>query len=238
VFEALYAAAAVRGVLRDQVRRAPPAERPLTAEAFARFYAPLALTPLILFVSGPIATGAMSRMPCALDSLAAWPVVNGLVFTLRAVGFALNEVVVALLERPGARPALRRFTRDLAVATTVVLGAVAATPLAHLWFSHVSALPPALDLLGRVALWFAVPLPALSALQSYYQGTLLHAHRTRGITEAVAVYLAVSTALLAAGVWVQRVTGLHVNVAAMTLGTAGQVLWLRLRAGRALKATA
>jgi hypothetical protein len=236
--EAAYAGLAVRGVLRDRLRPAPPAHPPLTAAAFARFFAPLAITPLILFLSGPIVTAAMSRMPQALDSLAAWPVVSGLVFTLRATGFALNEVVVALLERPGALPALRRFTFTLAATTTLLLAVVAATPLAHLWFSGVSALPPALDLLGRTGLWLGVLLPALSALQSYYQGALLHVHRTRGITESVAAFLVVSTLLLLAGVLARSVAGLHVALAAMTLGTAGQILWLRARARRHLLAIA
>ncbi|HVP38955.1 MAG TPA: hypothetical protein VMS93_07195 [Candidatus Saccharimonadales bacterium] len=228
--EAAYAGLAVRPVLRRQVRLAPPAPTPLTAAAFLRFFAPLVLTPLILFLAGPVATGGISRMPLALQSLAAWPVANGLVFVLRSSGIALNEVVVALLERPRALPVLRRVCLAMAAATTAVLAAVAATPLAHLWFAGVSGLAPELDALAGAGLWFALLLPGLSALQSYYQGALLHVHRTRAITESVVVYVGLCTAALVAGVAAQRLCGLYVAAAAVTLGTAGQVAWLRARA--------
>jgi hypothetical protein len=236
--EAVYAGLAVHPVLKGQLRHAPAAAHPLTSGAFLRFYVPLAVTPLIMFLAGPISSAAMSRMPRALDSLAALPVVNGLVFTLRSTGFALNEVVVAMLERTGALPVLRRFALSLAAVTTLGLAAVAATPLAHLWFSDVSALPPALDRLGSTGLWLTLILPALTALQSYYQGTLLHVHRTRGITESVAFYLAATTILLGAGVLTQSLPGLHVALAAGTLGTLGQVVWLRVRASSHLKSLA
>ena len=81
-------------------------------------------------------------MPRALISLAAWPVVTGLIFMLRSLGIAFNEVVVALLDEPGAAPALRRFTGILAAGTTLALVAIAATPVAPWWFSRVSALSP------------------------------------------------------------------------------------------------
>ncbi|MBI5835973.1 MAG: hypothetical protein HZB25_01900 [Candidatus Eisenbacteria bacterium] len=228
--EAVYAGFTVQAVLRDQVRRAAPQAVPLTMPAFLKFFLPLALTPLILFLAMPIASAAVSRMPRALECLAAFPVVSGLVFTLRSLGFAFNEVVVALLERPGAVPALRRFAVGLALATTGALTAVALTPLAHLWFSHISALPPALGELARAGLGGALLMPAFSALQSLYQGTLVHVRSTRGITESVVAYLAVSSMLLAAGVVTQRFAGLPVAMAAMSVGTAAQVLWLRARA--------
>lgn len=228
--EALFAGIAVRPVLHEQLRHAPPAATPLTAAAFARFFAPLVVTPVILFLSGPITSGGMSRMPRALESLAVWPVVNGLVFALRSVGFALNEVVVAMLDRPGAARALGRFGLGLAAVGVAALLLVAGTPLSHLWFSKVSALPPELAALGGVAVWFAVLMPAISALQSCYQGSLLHAHRTRGITEAVLVYLGISTGILVAGVATQKFIGIHVAILAMTVGSGGQLLWLRLRA--------
>ena len=59
----------------------------LTFRRFLEFYIPLALTPLIMLIGMPLASGGMSRMPMALNSLAVWPVLSGLVFMLRSVGF-------------------------------------------------------------------------------------------------------------------------------------------------------
>jgi len=68
VVEAIYAAYRVRPVLRDQLRPAPAVET-LTWRAFANFYAPLALTSLIMLLLLPIGSAALSRLPNPLESL-------------------------------------------------------------------------------------------------------------------------------------------------------------------------
>jgi len=235
VGEAVYSAFAVRPVLRDRLRPAPPLAEPLTAARFWRFYLPLLVTPMIMFLSMPMMSAAMSRMPEAIPSLAVWPVLGGMVFALRSLGFALNEVVVAQLESPRPVPALRRFTILLATSTSAVLLLAAATPLGALWLGGVSALTPPLAALGGVALWLAWPMPALSTIHSWFQGALLHGHRTRGITESVVAMLAVSAAVLVAGIAWGRVSGIHVAMVAMVTGAVAQAAWLRLRARQVIR---
>jgi hypothetical protein len=236
ISEAAYAGLRVQSVLRDQVRLVAPAGQPLTLRSFLEFYVPLALTSLISFLAQPIGSAALARMPLALPSLAVWPVIMGLVFMLRSLGLAYNEVVVALLEDPALKSSLRRFTGWLALSTTGLLLLIAATPLSRLWFQQLSGLAPGLADLARIGLWVALPMPALSALQSWYQGALLHSRRTRGITEAVAVFLVTSAAIAWAGVAWGQITGLYVGLAAMVLSTAAQTAWLwqRSRAARRL----
>jgi progressive ankylosis protein len=233
--EAVYAGIRVRPVLRTQVAAAPAVTPPLTMGRFVRFYAPLSVTPLILFLAMPMVTATMSRMRRPLDSLAVWPVLNGLVFTLRSAGFALNEVVVALVERPGAVAALRSFTARLAAVVMGLLALLAATPLGVVWLARVSALPPDLVRLATRALWTALPLPALSAIQSYYQGALVHAHRTRAITESVLIYLVAMGACLWAGQTWLRVPGIFVAFVAFVLANALMVEWLRRRGAPVLR---
>jgi hypothetical protein len=187
-------------VLRDQLSVAPPVEPALTYLAFFAFYFPLVLTSLLVLLALPIGSAALSRMPQPVNSLAVWPVVTGLVFMVRGLGIALNEVVVALLDEPGSSPNLERFTWLLAAGTTLILLVVVATPLSAFWFSRVSALSPALTGLAVAGLWIALPMPALSTIQSWFQDSLLHSRRTRGITESVVVYLATSAVILIAGV--------------------------------------
>lgn len=226
VAEAIYAGLRVRRVLRERVLPAPAQDPPLTQARFMRFYMPLMVTPVLMFFAMPLTSAAMSRMPRAIDSLAAWPVIMGLVFTLRSVCFGLNEVVVAMLERPGSAPALRAFTRRLALATSAALGLMAATPLGTLWFGRVSALPPPLVELALPGLWIAFLLPAITAFQSLYQGTLVHAHATRGVTEAIVLYLITVIAVLAVGGAVPGLPGLYAGLAATTIGNAAQMAWL------------
>ena len=230
--EALFAGRAVRPVLRHELADVLPVDPPLTYPAFYQFYIPLVLTSLLSLLAQPIGSAALSRMPGALSSLAVWPVVTGLIFMARGFGLALNEVVVALLDQPDARPVLRQFTIILCVATIVILPLLAATPLSRLWFEGVSALPEDLGDLARTALWLGIPVPALITLQSWYQGQLLHSRHTRAISESVVVFLVVDAAILVAGVAGGRTIGLFVGIVGMVASTAAQTVWLGVRAHR------
>lgn len=232
--EAIYAGIAVRPVLRE-LRAAPLAGEPLTPMAFARFYAPLAVMPILMFSAMPLASAAMGRMPRTVESLAAWPALNGFVFTLRSTSFSLNEVVVSLLDRPGAAVALRRFAVRLAAAVSALIVALAFTPLGALWFEHVAGLEPALVSLAVLGLMLAAPLPWLSTFQSWYQGTVVHARRTRAITESMVVYVVVIGAVLWIGVVTQRFAGLPVAMVATALANLAQMMYLRMHAHSAMR---
>ena len=54
-------------------------------------------------------------------------------------------------------------------------------------------------LTSSLSLWLVIPLPALTALSSLFQGTLINSQRTRRITEADSLSLAAVTALLTLG---------------------------------------
>ena len=238
ISEAVYIGLAVRPVLRDDVKPAPPVVPPLVWRAFFAFYIPLALTSFISLVAQPIGSAGLSRMPDPIASLAVWPVVTGLLFLIRSLGFAFNEVVVALLDRRGMMSSLRLFTGILAVSVTAFLLLFVMTPLSEVWFGRISALPPHLAELARTGLWLTLPIPALTALQSWYQGSIVNSRRTRGITEAVVIFLVVNIALLWAGVAWGQAIGLYVGLAAFTISTAAQTTWLWWRSRPALRAVA
>jgi hypothetical protein len=227
--EALYVGVCVQPVLRDRLRPAPPVQPHLTFRAFLAFYVPLALTSLLVLLVQPIGSAALSRMPQPLESLAVWPVISGLVFMLRSLGIAYNEVVVALLDEPRSTLNLSRFAAGLAGLTTLLLVFVAATPLADFWFSRVSALSPPLAALAGGGLWLAILLPPLNAMQSWYQGAIMHQRRTRGITESVVIFLVSNGGMLWAGVVWARLPGLYVGLAALGLGNLAQTAWLWYR---------
>jgi hypothetical protein len=229
ISEAVYSWIRVRPVIRDELPRSPVVEPPLRMSAFLDFYVPLAMTSLLTLLVQPLGSAALSRMPRALASLAVWPVVSGFIFMLRSMGMAFNEVVVALLDEPGAAESLRRFAILLAGVTTTLLILLAATPLSGWWFETVSGLSPDLAELARNSVWFALLLPAFNVYQSWYQGILLHMRKTRGITEAIAISLAVSLVVLISGVSLGTFPGLYVGWAAFTLGGLAQMFWLRRR---------
>ncbi len=238
--EALYAGIAVRPVRRRDLPKAPPVAEPLRLGPFVRFYFPLVLTSLLILLSQPIGSAAMSRLPLAVTSLAVWPAITGLSFAMRSFGIAYTEVIVAGLDEPDAAPELRRFAGKLILGSTAFALALTATPLAELWLGKVSALGPELVEMGRLGLWLILPLPALTVLQSVYQGSLVHARRTRGVTEAVAIYLAVNGVLLVGWITLSggaapdstlgTTPGLFVALASMSIATLAQTIWLAWRA--------
>lgn len=232
---ALYVGLRARPIVRAQIRPAPRQSEPVTLRRFAAFYVPLALTSLISFFVSPIGSAAMSRMPEALGSLAAWPVLDGLIFMLRSPWLAYNEVVVAQLDRPGAFRALRRFAIVLGVSALFLSLVVVGTPLARLWLGDVMALPSRLASLAHQALWFTLLLPPLALLQSWYQGIIVHSRRTRGITESVVLFLVVTALVDGIGVVTQWSSGLQVSVVALVLAGLVQVGWLWYRSRSAAR---
>jgi hypothetical protein len=229
ISEAIFVGILVRPVLKHDLFQAPPVDPALTWKAFYAFYIPLALTSLISLLASPIGSAALSRMPRPLESLAVFPVVTGLTFMIRSFGIAFNEVVVALLDETGSSANLRRFTAVLAVSTTGFLLLIAATPLAGLWFSKIVGLAPELAELARKGVWIVAPLPALNAMQSWYTGAIMYGRKTRGITEAVVIYLATSAVCMVLGVWWGRTTGIYIGLVTLLLSMLTQTCWLFLR---------
>lgn len=235
--EAVYNGFRVRPVIRKYLASAPEVE-PLTWKAFYSFYLPLVMTSFITLIWQPIGSAALSRMPQAVESLAAWQVMSGLLFIFRSPGTALNEVVVALIEKQGAFRKLQRFSVWLGVIATSLQLVFIISPLSFLWFTNVSAISPSLITLASSAFWFAIPLPALSVLQSWYQGAILASKKTRSITESVTIFLTVIILVLFAGVAWGKVTGLYFGVTGMVLGVGAQVLWLFIRSRQYMRQVA
>ena len=236
VCEAAFVGYCVQPVLRDAVFPAPATGEPLGVRSFLHFYVPLALTPLITLLIQPIGAASMARMGWPLESLAAWPAVHGVVFMARSVGMAFNEVVVSLLGAPGAVPALRRFQRLLSGAAMSVLAVLALPPVARRWFGGVSGLPDEVAGICVVATALSVLMPGYAALQSLYQGALVRRRTTRPVTEAVALYFALSAGLLLVGIARQGGgrPGIYWTVASFVTAGVTQTAWLWWRSRAAL----
>jgi hypothetical protein len=236
--EAIYTGLRIRPILRNQLRSAPSVEIDLTLKTFLAFYVPLVLTAFLSFFVSPLTSAAVSRMPDALSSLAVWPVISGLIFILRSPATAYNEVVVALIDEPGALPRLRRFAAYIALGATLATLLIAATPLSDLWLTQAMAIPVHLLALGRGALPLILALPLFALLQSWFQGAIVAHKHTRGVTEAVAIYLAAIGATLGIGIFSQRLTGLYVALVALEISGLLQSAWLWYRSRPAFAAAA
>ena len=198
----------------------------LRPAAFLRFYVPLALTSLLSLVLQPIGSAAVSRMPRPLESLAAWPIVIGLVFLLRSGATAYKEVVVAVLDRPRPIAALRRFNLLLGGGILTLSILFSLTPLADVLLRYVSGLRPDLAALAGMALALGVAIPGMGVGQNWSVGYLVNARRTRHITESMIAYLVVACGVLALGVIWQRMDGLYTAMVAFSLANVVQLAWV------------
>jgi hypothetical protein len=98
--------------------------------------------------------------------------------------------------------------------STAALAAVLFTPLAKVWYRTVSGLSPDLAAFALLPGVLLVLLPFLESVLSYQRGVFVKAHRTAPISVAVAVQLAVTTA-----VFTLMVLGLK-TVGAVSIGPA------------------
>ena len=231
--EAIFAGRVVRPVLRNELALASPVEPPLTYRVFFAFYIPLVLTALLSLLAQPIGSAALGRMPQPVSSLAVWRSRDRAgIHGAAAWASRSTKWWSRCSKNPAPGPSCAGSPASSIAGTTAALLLIAATPLSRFWFQGVSALPPELAALARTGLWIALPLPALSVLQSWYQGQILHSRRTRSITEAVVIFLVVDVAILVAGVSWGGAIGLYVGLVAMVASMAAQTAWLGVRSPR------
>lgn len=226
IVEAIYSGLRVRPVLRNELPRTS-AGPPLDYRTFLRFYVPLSLTSVIFLGIRPLFTAAISRMPNPLDSLAVFPVVTGLIYLFRSPGVAYNETSIAHIGSAGSSRTLPRFARFLVIGASAAAVVVAATPLSRIWFGTITGLDESLLSLAVVGLWLACLLPAISVLQSHFQGAILYSRKTRSITVAVAIYLVATTTLLWSAIAWGTIPGIYAAIVAMTVGEILRTLWMR-----------
>jgi len=226
VAEAVYAAWIVRPIIRKILPAVQSTEPPLNRKRFLSFYVPLALSPLLGLAAQPLLTAGISRMPSTLESLAILPALNGFTFLFRSISLAFLEVVVALIERPGSYVALRSFAWRAALGLFCLQLLIIASPLAKGWFSAVSGLDKPLTELASQAVWAALPLAALGFGNSFCQGLLVHSHKTRSITQSVAMFLIVIVVGLTAGAHGDWLAGAIFAYIVYSLGQAAQFGWL------------
>ena len=199
----------------------------LTYGRIAQFYLPLALTSFIGLAVQPMLTFFMGRAPSPLESLAVFPVVNALSFIFRSLGLSYQDAAIALMGKQHEHfPELARFGMHLGLLASAGLALIAFTPLANVWFSTISGLSTELSSLAIVPTRVLVPLPAISVLLSFQRAILIQGRRTRPITVATAIEVAMIALLFIAGAWGLELVGVTAAFAAFVGGRTASNLYL------------
>jgi hypothetical protein len=226
--EALYAGWRARK-FQHEIKQAPQAETPLTLKGFSTFYIPLLLTATLSLIWQPMVSGAVSRLPSPLESLAVWSIFGGLLFLFRSPGLAYNEVVVALLEKQDGYRVLKKFSLWSSIASTFVVSLLVFTPISKIWFGDISRLPETLVPIAITAIAMSVPITVFAIYISFYQGIVVYTGKTQPIAESFVIYLLSMGAVLILGIILQSFVGIYVAVIAVTLAHLAQAIWLGYR---------
>jgi Na+-driven multidrug efflux pump len=159
-----------------------------TYRSLARFYLPLAMTPLIGLSIHPVVTFFLGHANRPLESLAVMPVLYSLTFLFRAIGLSYPEVAISLLkDGEQNRPVVRTFALQLGLALGGALTMIAFTPLNVFWFSTLSGLSPELVSMAIPPLQIMALFPALTVAIGYQRALLIDAGITLPVTLGTAV---------------------------------------------------
>jgi hypothetical protein len=188
-----------------------------------KFQIPLALSNMIYLAASPLITTALARSVNPIKDLAAWPVVNSMLFILRAPAIALPEAVIALYTSPEREKPLGQFSRGVGGALSGILLIMGITPFAGLYFTGLIGVSPALTEIAVSGAQAGILLPLMTALLYYYRGILTAQKLTLPITIGMVVELAVMAIVLFGGVHL-KISGVIAAAAALTAGIAVDAL--------------
>ena len=156
----------------------------LSYKKIMRFYYPLALATLIGLGAQPLVTAFVGKSRLAVPSLAALPVVYGLVFIIRSIGLSYHEVVITFLQRnKNNLMRLRRMTGVMFALTVCALALIVFSPASDVWFRTVSGLDGQLAGIAEKAARLMVLMPGLSILISYQRAL----HVVNGTTKFISM---------------------------------------------------
>lgn len=202
-------------------------EKNLDTRRFIQFYFPLAVMSIIFLLSQPLLTLGIARSGEPVKSLAAWPVINGLIFLFNAVALSYQEAVIALLGRNREyKTKLKRFTLGLALSLTGLTLIVGLTPLSRMWFSAVSGLSDSLLPLTRVPVIILAAVPALVTLKSWLRGQFLAEKQTGALAKSVALYTIVLFVSVFAGPLIFTITGTIFAALCLSMAQAAENIYL------------
>lgn len=142
---------------------------------------------------------------------------------------AFKEVVVSLLDRAQPLKSLWPFALYLSFLVTLLVTGIALTPMSDVWFQWINGLPGDMSEVGRIGLLVSIFIPGLVVMINFYQGIIVWGERTRGVIEAVSLFLLTLSVGLGAGIFWNSITGLYVAMVAFTLGSICRLIWLWYR---------
>lgn len=193
---------------------------------FARYYTPFMINSIILIMYNPMNSASMGRMPAALASLAAWPVVNGFAHMVMNLGQASREVTLTYFREESAYPVIRKFCYIVGGISALLLSIFGFTALFDWYLRVVVQLPAHLIPLARNTLYLLIPIGLTFSLTNMYTGIVSYNKKTGSLLTSTIAQLSVVFIGLTLSTFLWRREGIYA-VAGVTLTAAiVQLVWL------------
>ncbi len=208
----------------------------LSGRAIFRFWAPLALTWLMMAVEGPYLAALMARLPHPKANLAAYGVAFFLAMLFESPIIMMLSAATALAAGRESTRRLWKFDVLLAAGSTSLMALLTLPGVFSVFAFRVLGLPEEVASLAHRALAVLLPWPMAIGLRRFYNGVVIRSGRTRLVTAGTVVRLAVMGSAMVFFGEVLEVDGAVAGAAALSSGVVAEALASRIMAARALSA--
>ncbi len=194
-------------------------EKPLSYKDIINFYTPLASSSMLSLGIRPLVTFFMGRSLFAIESLAVFPVIYGLVGMFFTFGWSLQETCIALIGQQFENfKRLKNFALGLGFFATGGLFLIAFTPLSSGWFHAISGLSFELTNFSMTPTRIIAIIPLFHTLVCFLQSSLIAARFTGAVIKSTAIEVTVIILFLFIGIHYLDMIGIMAAVFAMIFG--------------------
>ena len=199
------------------------------------FWAPLALTWVMMASEGPFVAAVIARLSDAKFNLAAYGVAYAFAILIESPVIMLMSASTALAEDSATYRKLRHFMLGLNALSTALL-LIVLMPLVYNWvMDTVIGLPEEVADLTYGALWIFLPWSAAIGYRRFVQGLLIRSGRTRLVALGTVVRLSTMAATALILYWWLDLPGAWVGAAALTAGVCLEAVAARLMAAETIR---
>ncbi len=194
------------------------------------FWAPLALTWLMIGVESPFLAAVVARLPNPEPNLAAWGIAVAIAILVEAPVIMIMSASTALAKDRVAFVRLRAFTYILSAAITFFMLAALLSPAMDHLVRRAMTVPDDVATLTVHALFILLPWPAAIGYRRFYQGLLIRDGQTRKVALGTVIRLGSMSATALILYLGFALPGAYVGAAALTAGVVMEALASRLMA--------
>ncbi|MCE9558136.1 MAG: hypothetical protein K8R88_04225 [Armatimonadetes bacterium] len=201
VVEATFATWACNSYLRKQAQIDNIEDQPLSMKQLMSFHLPMTASTMIAFAGMPLVASFLSRYPTdAVLNSAAWSVALTVSWPLRAMTFAIPEVIIKTIG-DHTLPVLRNFTIKIGLICMAIGVGMGFTGLDMIIFTQVLNAKEEVARAAHVAILYMSIAPIATATSAYYRGLLTAAHETRARMFSIGVSVGALFLVLNLGLW-------------------------------------